>query len=284
MNWKDPDLKNHSLNIKKLGFIGCGNMASAIIRGLVDHGFPASHICASNPNPEKLEQLSIEAKIHTTINNQEVVEFSDNLILAVKPQVMPKVCQQIKELDLSDKLIISVAAGLTTGKITEYLNQNVSIIRAMPNTPATISKGATGLFANLCCSEEQKERAESIFKVIGVTEWVDSETLIDVVTAISGSSPAYIFLFIESMVEQAVKSGLEQSVARNLATQAVLGAAELAKSEIQTPLTQLRQNVTSPNGTTAAAIDSFEQNDFSNIIKQAVTAAIARGKELGEQA
>jgi len=228
--------------------------------------------------------LSIEAKIHTTINNQEVVEFSDNLILAVKPQVMPKVCQQIKELDLSDKLIISVAAGLTTGKITEYLNQNVSIIRAMPNTPATISKGATGLFANLCCSEEQKERAESIFKVIGVTEWVDSETLIDVVTAISGSSPAYIFLFIESMVEQAVKSGLEQSVARNLATQAVLGAAELAKSEIQTPLTQLRQNVTSPNGTTAAAIDSFEQNDFSNIIKQAVTAAIARGKELGEQA
>ena len=282
MNSENHNFDAQSSGNQNIGFIGCGNMASAIIRGLVDSGFPASHICASNPNPEKLEQLSIEAKIQTTINNREVVEFSDSLILAVKPQVMPQVCQQIKELDLSNKLIISVSAGITTGKIAEYLNQHVPIIRAMPNTPATISKGATGLFANSQCSGRQKKRAESIFNVIGITEWIDSEPLIDVVTAISGSSPAYIFLLIESMVEQAVNSGLEQSVARNLATQAVLGAAELAKTEIQTPLAKLRQNVTSPNGTTAAAIDSFEHNNFSNIIKQAVAAATARGKELGE--
>ena len=276
------NLSNLNLNTHKIGFIGCGNMASAIIRGLVSGGFPASQLCVSNSSAEKLKQLSLETNMQTTSNNREVADFSDVLVLAIKPQVLPQVCEQLKDINLTHKLIISIAAGITTDKIAEYLAQSPSIIRAMPNTPATIAKGATGLFANQQSSQSQKECAQSIFNAIGISEWVDNESLIDVVTAISGSSPAYVYILLESMIEQAVNQGLDQTTARNLATQAVLGAAELVQTQPQKALKELRQQVTSPNGTTAAAIDSFEQHDFSNIIKQAVAAAVARGKELGE--
>jgi len=278
------NLNDLNLNACNIGFIGCGNMASAIVRGLINENFRALRIKISNPNEEKLAALHLDTKVQTTTNNREVAEFSNILLLAVKPQVLPQVCEQLKDIDLTDKLIISIAAGITTDKIAQYLAQKVSLIRAMPNTPATVSEGATGLFANQKTSQSQKESAESIFKAIGIIEWINDESLMDVVTAIAGSAPAYIFLFIQAMMEYAVKQGLEPVSARNLATQAVLGASKLAQLTPEKELQALREAVTSPNGTTAAAIASFEQNEFSNIIKQAVAAAISRGKELGEQA
>ncbi len=285
MNSSKPVNHPKSMNSKnQISFIGCGNMAAAIIHGLIAQGMSPSHIQASNRSPEKLTQIKASTNILTTTDNYQAAEFADILLLAVKPQILPQVCEQLKSIDLSNKLIISIAAGITTDKILELLEQTVAVIRAMPNTPATISEGATGLFANQQTSQSQKRTAESIFTAIGQVEWVEQESLIDVVTAIAGSAPAYVFLFIQAMVEQAVKDGLDEKCARNLATQAVLGASKLAQMKSSETLQDLRQAVTSPAGTTAAAIASFEQNEFSNIIKKAVSAATNRGKELGEQA
>jgi len=270
--------------LDKISFIGCGNMASAIIHGLLANGLTAENILASNRGHEKLKSIKDSTGIQITTDNIKAANFSDILIFAVKPQILPQVCQQLAAIDLSGKLIISVAAGITTDKIKQLLNQDLAIVRAMPNTPATISEAATGLYANSKTSTAQKTQATKIFDAIGLTRWVEKESLIDVITAIAGSSPAYIFLFIQSMVDQAVAQGLDPITARKLATQAVLGASKLAQNQLDQSLNSLQKAVTSPGGTTAAAIDSFEQNDFSNIIKKAVTAAIARGKELGEQA
>jgi len=276
------------VNLDKISFIGCGNMASAIIHGLIANGLAAENILASNRSREKLDAIKHATGIQITTDNTKAVNFSDILILAVKPQIFPQICQQLSSTDLSNKLIISVAAGVTTEKISQLCNQNLpnqelSIVRAMPNTPATISEAATGLYANSKTSASQKKQATAIFDAIGLSQWVEKESLIDVITAIAGSSPAYIFMFIQAMVEQAVEQGLDPATAKKLATQAVLGASKLAQNQPEQPLKHLQKNVTSPGGTTAAAIDSFEQNDFSNIIKKAVAAAIARGKELGEQ-
>ncbi len=269
---------------QKIGFIGCGNMALAIIQGLIKQHTAADNISASSPSAEKLTKINQRMKIHVTTDNQEIAAVSEVLVLAVKPQILPQICQQLKTIDLSKTLIISIAAGITTDKIATLLEQPVSIIRAMPNTPATISAGATGLFANSKTTHQQKQTATLIFEAIGKANWVSQEDLIDVVTAIAGSSPAYVFLFIQAMVEQAIEQGLDETNAKELATQAVMGAAKLAQSKSDESLKSLQAAVTSPGGTTAAAIACFQQNNFSNIVKKAVSAAISRGKELGEQA
>lgn len=268
----------------KISFIGCGNMASAIILGLVENGLTPQNIMASNRSSEKLDKIKSTSNILTTTNNREAAEFSDVIVISVKPQILPQVCGQLCDIDLSNKLVISIAAGITTDKIVRNLAQPVAVVRAMPNTPSTILEGATGLFANSHTSENQKNSATNIFSSIGIAEWVDKESLIDVVTAIAGSAPAYVFLFLQSMIEQAIDSGLAPTSARNLATQAVKGASQLAQTKSDESLQDLRKAVTSPGGTTAAAISSFEQDEFSNIIKKAVSAAINRSKELGEQA
>ena len=266
----------------KIGFIGCGNMTSAIVRGLVNNGMSANQIMASNRGIEKLEEIERQTGILTTQDNHLCAEFSDLLILSIKPQVLPKVCASLKEIDLSKKVIISVVAGITTTRISESLNQDLSIIRAMPNTPALISEGATGLFANQRTTDDQRQQVQLIFDSVGYTKWVEQEALIDVVTAIAGSAPAYFYMLMEAMTDQAVSDGLDYGSARKLVTQAVIGSGKLAQVNEKTSLLELRQKVTSPGGTTAAAIDSFEQNGFSNIIKQAVSAAVKRGKELGD--
>lgn len=267
-----------------IGFIGAGNMASAIIEGLVASGKPAQEIVASNPTEPKLQWLAKSCGIKTTSDNLAAVNMSNVIVLAIKPQKLASVCEKLATQDLTGKLIISIAAGINSDKITQLLGQPLAIIRAMPNTPATVSLGATGLFANTKTSQYQRQLAESIFSAVGTTEWVEQESLIDVVTAIAGSAPAYVFQFIESMVAQAMAEGMDSKCARNLATQAVLGAAKLAQTKSQTSLQDLRIAVTSPGGTTAAALASFAEDDFSNIIQKAVAAAAARGRELGEKA
>jgi pyrroline-5-carboxylate reductase len=267
---------------QKIGFIGCGNMALAIIGGLVKQGFNPSSIMASNRSQEKLRTTAKHYQINIAEDNQSVVDFADVIILAIKPQILPEVCEQIQNSKINGKLIISIAAGISTTRISQLLNQPVAVIRAMPNTPSVIGEGATGLFANSATTEPQKTLAEQIFSAVGAREWVIDESHIDVVTAIAGSSPAYVFLFLQSMIEQAIEQGLPADVARSLASQAVKGAAALALEESSKSLVDLRKAVTSPGGTTAAAISSFEKNQFSDIIKQAITAATARANELGE--
>jgi pyrroline-5-carboxylate reductase len=271
------------ITLEKISFIGCGNMSSAIIQGLINKGLSPNNIIASNRSEGKLHNIRQLTNIQTTTDNIKAVNFSNVIILAVKPQILPQVCQQIKDSDLSQKLIISIAAGTTINTISKHLEQEIAVVRTMPNTPSTISEGATGLFANNKTSHAQKEIVKTIFSSVGLTEWVNQESLIDVVTAIAGSVPAYVFLFMQSMIDQAVEEGLDPLSAKNLAVQAVLGSAKLAQLTPNTSLTDLRKAVTSPNGTTHAAITCFEDNHFSSTIKKSVKAAITRGKEIGEQ-
>ncbi len=268
---------------QKIAFIGCGNMASAIISGLIKSGWPSQQVFASNPSQPKLDALKSQFDLHTTNDNRQAVEFADIVVLAVKPQKLSQVCQSLANIDFSEKLVISVAAGYLSEKIGSALKQSVAIIRAMPNTPSLIGLGATGLFANDSVTQEQKKLAEQVFAAVGTTTWVKQEEHINTVTAIAGSSPAYVFLMMQAMVEQAVESGLTQEAAFELVTQAFSGAAQLAQQTPEKPIKQLRQEVTSPGGTTAAAINSFKNDDFENIVKKAVRAAAARGQELSCQ-
>lgn len=267
---------------QKIAFIGCGNMARAIIAGLVKSGCSPENIMASNPSAGKLEQVKAEQGCQITHDNQLAATFADVLILAVKPQKLADVCRLLSTNNLESKLIISVAAGSTTELIQQHLSQTVPIVRAMPNTPALIGEGATGLFANELTSPQQRELAQTIFAAVGSITWVEAEEQMDMVTAIAGSSPAYIFLMMQAMVEQAQTTGLSSQAAFGLVSQAVAGAARLAQATPDKDLDSLRREVTSPGGTTAAAITSFKNHDFESIIKQAVNAAYQRGKELGQ--
>lgn len=272
-----------SESCQKIAFIGCGNMATAIIGGLVSSGWPCENIIVSNPSKAKLDALQSRYPVKITIDNNEATRFSDILVLSVKPQKLTEVCALIANNDLTDKLVISIAAGYNTAKIEEALKQKPPLIRSMPNTPSLIGQGASGLYATPRVTEQQKIIASKIFDSFGVSTWISEEQHMDIVTAISGSSPAYIFLLMQAMVEQAVTSGLAQKDAFSLITQAVSGAAQLAQECADKPLEQLRKEVTSPGGTTEAAINSFNNNQFSNIVKQAVIASIERGKLLAEK-
>lgn len=268
---------------EKISFIGCGNMSSAIVKGLINQGLSPLQIMVSNRSEGKLNEIKPITNIHTTTNNIKAVNFSNVIILAVKPQVLPQICLQLKDTDLSKKLIISIIAGATTSTIANGLNQKLAIVRAMPNTPSMISEGATGLFGNEQCNQNQLDTTSKIFESVGKIAWVKKESLINTITAISGSSPAYFYLLMQAMLDQAILLGLDESDARKLISQSMLGTAKLAQCNASTPLDDLRQAVTSPGGTTFEAIQSFEQSDFSGIVKKAVDAAYNKGVSLGEQ-
>ncbi len=266
----------------KIGFIGCGNMSAAIIKGMIQSNFNAMDISVSNRSIEKLQSIKKELNIGITQNNAEICENSSVIVIGVKPQMFETVCKPLANIDLSDKLIISIAAGVKTTQISTLLQQELAVIRAMPNTPSIISEGATGLFANPQCLQQQKDIANKIFQSVGKTAWVKDENQINTVTAIAGSAPAYIYLFMQAMVDQAVTLGFNSQDARTLITQSVLGTAKLAQFRSEIDLDDLRQAVTSPGGTTFEAIQSFNNNNFSEIVKDAVNAAYNRGVSLGE--
>ena len=282
MNLKENQLNQSLLVNKKIAFIGCGNMANAIIGGLINAGCFASNIMASNPTNIKLEKLKQLYGLNTTNKNRDAVYFVEIIVLSVKPQKLTEVCKELSKLDLTKKLLISVAAGYQTEQISKHLNQSPAIVRSMPNTPALIGQGATGLFATSNVSVEQKQVADLIFQAVGQTSWIELESQMNIVTAIAGSSPAYFFLMMQSMIEQAVASGLSEKIAFELVTQSASGAAQLAQANTKQSLQQLREAVTSPGGTTAAAIESFQVSGFEEIVKKAVVSSISRGTELGK--
>ncbi len=258
-------------------------MAGSLISGLINNEYPAEKITVTDPDQKKLNQLKQQFSINTQAENNIAVENADVLVLAVKPQILKSVCESAKNTaQKNNPLIISIAAGIRSTDIDRWLGGNQAIVRCMPNTPALIQAGATGLFANSATNNEQKNLADQILRSAGITLWVDTEAQLDAVTAVSGSGPAYFFLFLEAMQAAGTQLGLDEQTAGMLAKQTALGAARMALEGNDDPAT-LRANVTSKGGTTAAAIASFEKHDFSNIIKQALTAAHDRAIELADE-
>jgi len=265
----------------RIGFIGAGNMANSLIRGLLAKRITPSNILASDIDTEKLTLLQTECGV-TLADNKTIAEQADVVILAVKPQAMYTVCQELGQAAASNQaLYLSIAAGITIAHLEKWLGPHIPIVRCMPNTPALVGKGATALVANPRVSAEQTTLAGDILSAVGLSLWLDDESAIDAVTALSGSGPAYFFLLMETMQDVARDMGLAPEVAKVLTYQTALGAAELAlKSELGTA--ELRRQVTSPGGTTEQAINQFETGGFRALVSKALMAAHKRSQELAE--
>jgi pyrroline-5-carboxylate reductase len=271
------------LSKAKVGFIGAGNMAASILGGLIHSGLPAESIYVSNPSAGKLEALKEKyPNLNITHDNAEVAENVDYLLLSVKPHIMSSACADFKDMDLSQKCAISVAAGVTCETLSNILGADTPVVRSMPNTPSLIGYGATGLYANDKVTQQQREATSAIFEAVGISVWVEEENLIDSVTAVSGSGPAHYFLFMESVVQTGIELGLPEATARELAAQTALGAAAMVQQNGDMEIGQLRRNVTSPGGTTAAALDTLNEHKLPEIVKKALQASVKRAKELAE--
>ncbi|PJX27172.1 pyrroline-5-carboxylate reductase [Psychrobacter sp. L7] len=271
------------LDNKKISFIGGGNMAQALISGLVSCGVEPSLITVADPSSEVREQLSAKGlnAVDPTADATAAVIGADIVVLAVKPQVMKAVVRGFAAA-LDQQLVISVAAGLSTALLTDMLGGYSNIVRAMPNTPAMIQMGATGLYGTDAISAEQKQLATAVMEASGLVMWVDDEAHMHAVTAVSGSAPAYMFYFIESMVDGAVALGLNKEQASALAMQTMLGAAKMAMNSDDAPA-ELRRKVTSPNGTTQAAVESMQANEIGRQIIEAMQACYDRSQALSEE-
>ena len=271
------------MNNYSIGFIGGGNMAASIIGGLINDGFPAANICVAEPNDTARGQLAASFGVRTEVDNTLIAHDVDVLVLAVKPQVMKSVTQQIADTVQTQKpLVISIAAGIRGSDLSDWLGGKVAVVRSMPNTPALVQSGAAGLFANAQVSDTQREKAESILRAVGITVWLESEQQIDAVTALSGSGPAYIFYVIEAMENAGIKLGLDASIARRLAVQTAFGASKLALESSDDPAL-LREKVTSPGGTTERALQALKDGGLEGIFMQALQAANDRAAELADQ-
>ncbi len=267
----------------KIAFIGAGNMARSLISGLIQGDFPNKNIWVSNPRVEKLEQLHKLTDVNVTQDNKEAVNNADIVVLTVKPNIIPLVLDEIKTTWQKTKpLIISVAAGFREDTIRHHLDERAAVIRTMPNTPSLLGSGATALYANENVSEEQKEIAESILRSVGVAIWIKHEKFMDAATALSGSGPAYFFLMMEALSAAAEELGLDKNQAQLLTAQTALGAARMAL-ETDKSFTELKEAVTSKGGTTQAALESFTENNFKQIVTEAVDAAYQRSREIGDE-
>lgn len=262
-----------------IGFIGGGNMAQALIGGLIARGLPSTRITVSDP-VEKVRLLLQEKDVQVTEDNVSAVRNADVVILAVKPQVLAHVLQPLHGL-FENKLVISIVAGAEIDTIARLIGTK-RVVRVMPNTPALVQTGAHGLFATDIVSADDRQLASQILAATGLTIWVNTEAQIDAVTAVSGSGPAYFFYMMESMIRAGKNLGLDEKVATALTLQTALGAAQMAITSAENPA-QLRKNVTSPNGTTQAAIEVFDHAHISQNIQAALAAAKKRSQELAQE-
>ena len=270
-------MKLDELNIS---FIGAGNMASAIIEGLIENGVSPKRVTASDPSQDKLTQMAETLGINTTTDNVEAVRAADIVLLCVKPQVLEAVVAPMKDaLAAQSPVVVSIAAGIEVSSLQKWLGEDIAIVRVMPNTPAQVLEGASGLYATEKVSAEQKQAVEDVFAAIGVARWVASEKLIHAVTAVSGSGPAYFFLMISEMAKAAEKLGLSAEDAKQLAAQTALGSAKMVL-ESDLPAEQLKKNVMSPGGTTERAFHVFENEGLPQLVEKAMTACADRSIEM----
>jgi len=263
-------------------FIGGGNMAEALIGGLLGKGFKTPELHVVEINPEQRRKLAAKYGVGCHATAAEALRPGDIIVLAVKPQQMRAAVSGLA-LEKDANLVISIAAGITLDALSKWLYGHLRLIRAMPNTPALIGEGITGLYAMpQQVTPEDIRHAETILGAVGATVWIADAGLMDAVTAVSGSGPAYVFLFMEALEQAGRELGLSAETARKLALQTFTGAAKLAASSPE-PLSVLRERVTSKGGTTEAALNSMDRDEVKNAIIRAIRAAEARGRELGEQ-
>lgn len=273
---------------KKIAFLGCGNMGGAILKGLLAAGISGKQLYAIDRNAHKCANFRQQG-VSCFASIQELADASiDALLICVKPQVGEEACKSLAahfNSQATQPLYLSVMAGVTVNSLNKWLSAGgshaVGLIRAMPNTPSLIAEGACGLFANSNVTAQQKQLIEEIMNTVGVSRWVSEEHLIDVVTALAGSAPAYFFYLIESMEKVAVEKGLDPQTARDLAVQTAYGAASLAKQTCKTP-EELRKAVMSKGGTTQAAIEAFQKYGFQEVIEKGMDACISRAEALSQ--
>lgn len=264
----------------KVGFIGGGNMAASLIGGLLADGMPVSQIHVAEPVAERQQFLATRFGLRAEASGASFAGTVDVLVIAVKPQSVQAVARELSAaINTGKPVVISIAAGIRTRDLARWLNGYAALVRAMPNTPALIQAGATGLFAAAAVSAEQKAAAESILRAVGLTCWVQDENLIDAVTALSGSGPAYFFLLMEAMQAAGRSLGLDSEAARLLTLQTAFGAAKMALESSEAPGI-LRERVTSPGGTTEAALKAFAEGKLPALVERALKAAAARADEL----
>ncbi len=266
-----------------IAFIGGGNMARSLVGGLVEGGFPAGRLRVAEPNADAREALAARFGIAVFADNASAVEDATGVVLAVKPQVMRAVCEGIADTLPADALAISIAAGITLAQLDGWLGGGRAVVRSMPNTPALLGAGATGLCANARVDAAQWQMAERLLGAVGITVRIADEALMDAVTALSGSGPAYAFLLAEAMQAAGEAQGLPADAARRLTAQTLLGAARMLVEDGESAAT-LRARVTSPGGTTQAAIETLQAGGFERLVAAAIAAAARRGGELAEAA
>jgi pyrroline-5-carboxylate reductase len=267
----------------QIAFIGGGNMARSLIGGLLATGHQRSLLSVAEPYPAQREALQRDFDIRVEADNLKAAAGADVIVLAVKPQVMAEVCRALADLgSTSSPVFLSIAAGIGLENFARWLGKDTAVVRAMPNTPALIGSGACGLFANAAVSPRQRNLAEQILGAVGDTVWIGEESQMDVVTAVSGSGPAYFFLLMEAMIDAGIAQGLEPDVARRLVLQTALGAARMAREGSDAPKL-LRERVTSPNGTTQAALEVLERQELRTSVAQAIARATERGRELSAE-
>lgn len=265
----------------KVGFIGCGNMGSAILKGMLHASlFDANNIYVYAADETQHEKVKNEFGIRIAKDNKEIMELCDFVILAVKPIHFPSVIEEIKDVYTSDKVIVSIAAGMMIDKIRKLFEQDVKVVRIMPNTPALVNEGASGICASDNISVQENQVVTSIFSALGVTVQIAEEKMHGVV-AVSGSSPAYVFMFIDALIQGGMKQGLCYEDARLLASQSVLGAAKLVQ-ESENSLDQLVKNVCSPGGTTIEAVHVLEDKQLKDIVMEAMEACANKSRKMSE--
>ncbi|MEH0664653.1 pyrroline-5-carboxylate reductase [Vibrio scophthalmi] len=266
----------------KITFIGSGNMARAIVGGLLSQQYPADHITTTSPDPTMLESIQAEFSVNTTRDNCAAILNADIVVLAIKPQILKQVSIELRptlqELE-KHPLILSIAAGISVESLEKWLGGVAPIVRAMPNTPAMIGCGATSLVASANVTNKQRLQVEEILSSTGIVEWLSDESLINAATAVAGSAPAYFFLFFQAMEDAAVSQGLPRETARKLTLQTGLGAASMALVGEYDP-EQLMRNVMSPQGSTERAIASFEKANLRLIVEHAMRDCADRAKEM----
>lgn len=269
--------------MNSIGFIGGGNMAESLIGGLLASGHKTSLIHVSEPDNNRRSRLLAKYGVNCVADNAELVERTDLLLFAVKPQLLQQIALPLRDIiQAKQPSIISIAAGVRSVDLEQWLGGELAIVRVMPNTPALVRAGASGLYANHRVSNEQKNQAESIMRSVGITVWLENESQMDIVTALSGSGPAYIFKVIEAMEEAATLAGLARETSRLLAIETVLGAAKLAVESENSPA-ELRQKVTSPGGTTEQGLKQLEQGGIEQLFQSTINAAVDRSREMGDE-
>lgn len=264
----------------RIAFIGGGNMARSLIGGLLKTGIASSAMSVAEPRADARQELGREFGVACFAENRLAAAEADVLLLAVKPQIMPSLHAELRDtLQRQRPLLISIAAGVRVDQLERWFGHGLPIVRCMPNTPALIGAGATGLYANHRVSPAQRAQAQHMLDAVGQTRWIDDERLMDTVTAVSGSGPAYFFALVEALEDAAVAQGMPRETARALAAQTCLGAGRMMVESGEDPGV-LRQRVTSPNGTTQAALESFAADGLARITARAVAAATRRGEEM----